>query len=65
MVLNQPFRGFVCYQWVEVDFVSPRSRETFAGCSFLPESRLCGRLGHWGYFREPHIVSNDPGFGKD
>jgi hypothetical protein len=29
--LNQPFLGFLCFQWLEADFVSLRSREASAG----------------------------------
>jgi hypothetical protein len=40
---NQPFRGFLCYQGLEAGFVSPRSREAFAGRLNLSERRRLAR----------------------
>ena len=34
--LNQRFRGFLCYQRLGTSFVSPCSREPFAGCFHPP-----------------------------
>jgi hypothetical protein len=33
--MNPPFLGFVCYQWLDADFASPRSCETLMG-AFQP-----------------------------
>ena len=40
---NQLFRGFLCYQGLEAGFVSPRSREAFAGRLNLSERRRLAR----------------------
>jgi hypothetical protein len=41
--LNQPFRGFLCYQGLEADFVSLRSREA-PGEACLSASGLARRV---------------------
>src|SRR3984957_15669534 len=53
--LNQPFRGFLCYQGLEADFVSPRSRQALAG-RFRLVSAPAPRAPHRGGRTALHLV---------
>jgi hypothetical protein len=56
--LNQPFLGFLCFQWLEADFVSLRSREASAG--WLQGWRTLGLA-----FLRTAILAQIPPTGKD